>query len=73
MALKGKTPAEVAGIKVEGKDKWLTIMQKAKEKRFKMQSRKIEVEKLAASYYLQKWIKFEITPIEKFFIAARRV
>jgi hypothetical protein len=28
-ALKGQTPAEQAGIKVEGKDKWLTIIQNA--------------------------------------------
>jgi len=30
MALKGKTPAEAAGIKVEGQDKWLTIIQNAR-------------------------------------------
>jgi hypothetical protein len=29
IGLKGKTPAEVAGIEVEGKDKWLTIIQNA--------------------------------------------
>jgi hypothetical protein len=29
MALKGKPPAEVAGIKVEGENKWLTIIQDA--------------------------------------------
>ncbi len=29
MALKGKTPAEVAGIKVEGENKWLTLIQNA--------------------------------------------
>lgn len=28
-ALQGKTPAEIAGIKIEGKDKWLTIIQNA--------------------------------------------
>lgn len=28
-ALKGKTPAEVAGIKVEGENKWLTLIQNA--------------------------------------------
>ncbi len=28
-ALDGKTPAEVAGIKVEGQDKWLTLIQNA--------------------------------------------
>jgi hypothetical protein len=29
MALKGKTLAEVAGIKVEGENKWLTLIQNA--------------------------------------------
>jgi len=29
MALKGKTPAEVAGIQVKGRDKWLTLIQNA--------------------------------------------
>lgn len=29
MALKGKTPAEVAGIEIKGKDKWLTLIQNA--------------------------------------------
>jgi len=29
MALGGKTPAELAGIKVEGQDKWLTLIQNA--------------------------------------------
>ena len=28
-ALKGKTPAEVAGIKIQGENKWLTIIQNA--------------------------------------------
>ncbi len=28
-ALEGKTPAEVAGIKVEGENKWLTLIQNA--------------------------------------------
>lgn len=32
MGLNGKTPAELAGIKVEGKDKWLTLIQNAKAK-----------------------------------------
>jgi hypothetical protein len=32
MALKGKTPAEVAGITVKGKDRWLTIIQNASMK-----------------------------------------
>jgi hypothetical protein len=29
MALEGKTPAETAGIKVEGENKWITIIQNA--------------------------------------------
>ena len=29
MALKGRTPAEAAGINVEGENKWLTIIQNA--------------------------------------------
>jgi hypothetical protein len=29
MALDGKTPSEVAGIKVEGEDKWVTLIQNA--------------------------------------------
>jgi transposase-like protein len=29
MALKGRTPAEAAGIEVKGKDKWLTLIQNA--------------------------------------------
>jgi transposase-like protein len=31
MALDGKTPAEVAGIQVKGKDKWLTLIQNARQ------------------------------------------
>jgi hypothetical protein len=31
MGLKGKTPAECAGIKVEGTDKWLTLIQRASQ------------------------------------------
>jgi transposase-like protein len=31
-ALKGKTPSEVAGIKVEGENKWLTLIQNASRK-----------------------------------------
>lgn len=27
--LNGKTPAEIAGIKIEGKNKWMTIIQNA--------------------------------------------
>lgn len=29
MALEGKTPAEMAGIKVQGDNKWITIIQNA--------------------------------------------
>lgn len=31
MALKGQTPADLAGIKVLGEDKWLTLIQNASE------------------------------------------
>jgi hypothetical protein len=31
-ALNGKTPAELAGIEVKGKDKWLTLIQNATRK-----------------------------------------
>jgi len=31
-ALDGKTPAEACGIKVEGEDKWLTLIQNASRK-----------------------------------------
>jgi hypothetical protein len=31
-ALKGKTTAEVAGIQVRGKDKWMTLIQNAKSR-----------------------------------------
>jgi len=31
-ALKGETPAEKAGIKVKGKNKWITIIQNASRK-----------------------------------------
>jgi hypothetical protein len=31
MALNGKTPADVGGIEVKGKDKWLTIIQNARK------------------------------------------
>jgi transposase-like protein len=34
-ALRGKTPAEVAGIKIEGENKWLTIIQNARCKTVK--------------------------------------
>jgi hypothetical protein len=30
-ALKGTTPAEVAGIKIKGQDKWLTLIQNANQ------------------------------------------
>jgi hypothetical protein len=30
MGLNGRTPAEAAGIKVEGQNKWLTLIQNAK-------------------------------------------
>jgi hypothetical protein len=30
-ALEGKTPAEACGIKVEGKNKWLTLIQNASQ------------------------------------------
>jgi transposase InsO family protein len=33
MALKGKTPAEKAGIEVKGKDKWLTLIQNASKRK----------------------------------------
>lgn len=32
-ALDGKTPAEVAGIKIEGKNKWITLIQNATKKK----------------------------------------
>jgi transposase-like protein len=35
MALNGKTPAEVAGIQIEGKNKWLTMIQNAARTRAK--------------------------------------
>jgi hypothetical protein len=31
-ALDGKTPAEVAGIQVKGKDKWINLIQNAKSR-----------------------------------------
>jgi hypothetical protein len=33
MALDGKTPAEMAGIKIEGENKWLTLIQNASQKK----------------------------------------
>jgi transposase InsO family protein len=32
MGLGGKTPAEACGIKVEGQDKWMTLIQNASRK-----------------------------------------
>ncbi len=32
MELDGKTPSEVAGIKVEGDNKWITLIQNASRK-----------------------------------------
>jgi hypothetical protein len=32
MGLNGKTPAEVAGITVEGNDKWFTLIQNASQR-----------------------------------------
>lgn len=32
MSLDGKTPSEVAGIKVEGENKWVTLIQNASKK-----------------------------------------
>jgi len=32
MGLEGKTPSEVAGIKVEGDNKWITLIQNASKK-----------------------------------------
>lgn len=31
--LEGKTPAEAAGIKIDGKNKWITVIQNAAEKK----------------------------------------
>jgi hypothetical protein len=33
MALDGQTPADKAGIKVEGKNKWLTLIQNASKRK----------------------------------------
>lgn len=33
MSLEGKTPAELAGIQVEGKNKWLTLIRNAEASR----------------------------------------
>jgi hypothetical protein len=35
MALDGKTPSEAAGIKVEGDNKWITLIQNASRKESK--------------------------------------
>jgi len=34
-ALKGRTPAEAAAIRVEGENKWLTVIQNASQKKSK--------------------------------------
>jgi len=47
-ALDGKTPAEACGIKVEGRDKWLTLIQNAvhaKERRTSGRWAKVSLEK----------------------------
>lgn len=33
MSLDGKTPSEVCGIKIEGKNKWLTLIQNASRRK----------------------------------------
>jgi hypothetical protein len=33
MGLEGKTPADLAGIKVEGENRWLTFIQNASERK----------------------------------------
>ena len=33
MTLEGKTPAEVAGIGIEGEDKWMRLLEKSQKKR----------------------------------------
>ena len=38
MGLDGKTPAEMAGVKVEGMDKWMTLIQNASIKHGKIQA-----------------------------------
>ncbi|MGA2785236.1 MAG: DDE-type integrase/transposase/recombinase [Candidatus Bathyarchaeia archaeon] len=40
MGLKGKTPADLAGIQVEGEDKWLTLIQNAATHPSKVDSKK---------------------------------
>ncbi|MGA8903607.1 MAG: DDE-type integrase/transposase/recombinase [Candidatus Bathyarchaeia archaeon] len=44
-ALNGKTPAEVAGINILGKNKWLTIIQNASQNLCRIENGKVEVEK----------------------------
>jgi putative transposase len=36
--LNGKTPAEACGVKVEGKNKWITIKQAKSQKNFRLSS-----------------------------------
>jgi hypothetical protein len=31
MGLEGKTPADLAGIKIEGNNKWMTLIQNARK------------------------------------------
>lgn len=40
MGLNGKTPADLAGIQVEGNDKWLTLIQNAAKHPSKFDSKK---------------------------------
>jgi transposase-like protein len=40
MALNGKTPADLAGIEVDGEDKWLTLIQNAAKHPSKLDSKK---------------------------------
>ena len=35
MSLEGKTPAEVCGIKINGDNKWMTLIQNAKQRQEK--------------------------------------
>jgi len=46
--LEGKTPAEACGIKVEGKNKWLTLIQNATKRRICKDSR---------------WLRDELQPV----------
>jgi transposase-like protein len=46
MALKGKTPAEAAGIEVKGDNKWVTIIQNASMKTKKQANNEIDITSL---------------------------